>query len=254
MNRLYDDVLAFENALHIRFDYVLHVGDFGIWPDRSRIDRAARRHDGAGDFPTWLHARRMAPRRTVFIKGNHEDFEWLDNQSTTEVLPNLIYLPNGSTIELTGAGSEPVRVGGIGGCHGPSDYECRSDRLQGRGRRHFTKDEIERLVDGARQVSLDIVLTHDAPGGIRFRRHQGGEFVSEATGLAELLTRVRPRVCFFGHHHTRVRGEIAGVLCIGLNKVTCPGNLIAIEFGSPTSRWSIVGEWPLTSSTTAPGR
>jgi hypothetical protein len=27
MDRLYDDVLAFEEALGVRFDYVLHVGD-----------------------------------------------------------------------------------------------------------------------------------------------------------------------------------------------------------------------------------
>jgi hypothetical protein len=31
MDRLYDDVFAFEALLGIRFDYVLHVGDFGIW-------------------------------------------------------------------------------------------------------------------------------------------------------------------------------------------------------------------------------
>ena len=27
----YDDVLAFETSLGKRFDWVLHVGDFGIW-------------------------------------------------------------------------------------------------------------------------------------------------------------------------------------------------------------------------------
>jgi hypothetical protein len=27
MNRLYDDVLAFEKTLGVRFDYVLHVGE-----------------------------------------------------------------------------------------------------------------------------------------------------------------------------------------------------------------------------------
>jgi hypothetical protein len=51
MDRLYDDVFAFEGLLGIRFDYVLHVGDFGIWPDASRIDKATRHHDGVGDFP-----------------------------------------------------------------------------------------------------------------------------------------------------------------------------------------------------------
>ena len=33
MDRLYHDVLEFEASLGVRFDYVLHVGDFGIWPD-----------------------------------------------------------------------------------------------------------------------------------------------------------------------------------------------------------------------------
>jgi hypothetical protein len=36
MDRLYDDVLAFEGSLGVRFDYVLHVGDFGVWPDPDR--------------------------------------------------------------------------------------------------------------------------------------------------------------------------------------------------------------------------
>jgi predicted nucleotidyltransferase len=43
MNRLYDDVLAFEASLGVRFDYVLHVGDFGVWPDPNRVDKATRK-------------------------------------------------------------------------------------------------------------------------------------------------------------------------------------------------------------------
>jgi hypothetical protein len=30
MDRLYQDVIEFEAVLGVRFDYVLHVGDFGI--------------------------------------------------------------------------------------------------------------------------------------------------------------------------------------------------------------------------------
>lgn len=95
LDRMYTEVLAFEAALSVRFDWVLHVGDFGVWPDASRIDGATRRHEGAGDFPTWAAERRAAPRPTVFIKGNHEDFVWLDTQPDAEVLPNLFYLRNG---------------------------------------------------------------------------------------------------------------------------------------------------------------
>jgi hypothetical protein len=31
-DRLFEDVLAFEEALGVRFEWVLHVGDFGVWP------------------------------------------------------------------------------------------------------------------------------------------------------------------------------------------------------------------------------
>lgn len=116
IGRLYEDILSFEMSLGAPFDWVLHVGDFGVWPDPERIDRATRNHDGAGDFSAWLAAKRPVPRRTVFIKGNHEDFAWLESQTDTEVLPGLTYLRNGCTIELGDEFNSRVRVGGIGGC------------------------------------------------------------------------------------------------------------------------------------------
>lgn len=94
LQQLYDDVLSFEAALH--------VGDFGVWPDPDRVDRATRQHDGAGDFPTWHVAGRAVPRKTMFIKGNHEDFVWPDAQEDRELLPGLFYLSNGSTFDLGG--------------------------------------------------------------------------------------------------------------------------------------------------------
>ncbi len=128
-------MLAFERSLGVTFDWVLHVGDFGVWPDAERVDRATRDHDGAGDFPRWFAERRAAPRRTVFIKGNHEDFEWLDSQPTREILPGLFYLPNGEVREIS-ADDGVVRVAGLGGCYGPSDYERHPERLQGNAKRH----------------------------------------------------------------------------------------------------------------------
>lgn len=44
IKRFYDDVLLFEVSLGVTFEWVLHVGDFGIWPDPESIDRAARNH------------------------------------------------------------------------------------------------------------------------------------------------------------------------------------------------------------------
>lgn len=144
IDRMYEDILTFEATLGERFDWVLHVGDFGIWPDPNRIDRASRTHDGAGDFPAWL--------------------------------------------------------------------------ANGRA-------------------------------GIRFEKHRRSrDWVSEAAGLDLLISRLQPLVCFFGHHHTRVDGEVAGVRCIGLNKVQMPGNLVAIDIDPRRREWCVRGEWPARRS------
>ncbi len=223
IDQLYHDILDFEDELGITFDHVLHVGDFGIWPDANRLDKATREHDGAGNFADWLSANRPVPRPTVFIKGNHEDFEWLEAQNSREILPGLTWLRNGETIDLEAEGVR-LRVGGIGGCYGPRDFETPSRKLVGKGRSHYTKDECERL------RACDILLLHDAPLGIEIVQQQR-RYVSDADGLAEVVTRTRPGICFVGHHHEQVRADVAGVPCIGLNLVGRPGHLVAVEVG-----------------------
>jgi hypothetical protein len=124
--------------------------------------------------------------------GNHEDFAWLDAQQGSEVLPGLIYLRNGCNLDLEGARRERVCVGGVGGCYGPSDYGRKSNTLQGYARRHYTHDEVDRL---AGSQGVDIVLTHDAPAGVRFERpRRDGTYVSQAAGLDLVLARARPCV------------------------------------------------------------
>jgi Icc-related predicted phosphoesterase len=63
----------------------------------------------------------------------------------------------------------------------------------------------------------DILLLHDAPAGVRIPRGRNGELVSTSAGLDSLVARTRPRLCFVGHHHTRVLIDVDGVPCIGLN-------------------------------------
>lgn len=90
---------------------------------------------------------------------------------------------------------------------------------------------------------MDVLLTHDAPAGFVFPRHRRGRnWASEAAGLDDLVRATNPRVCFFGHHHTRVDGVIAGVPCVGLNIVGRPGNLVALRVDE--AGWAPLGEWP----------
>jgi len=228
---------------------VLHVGDFGVWPDPTRIDKGTRNHEGAGDFPTWNAERHAVLRPTVFIKGNHEDFDWLSQRrrdGELEILPGLTYLPSGDVIDLEADGAR-LLVGGIGGCHGPSNYARRSRDLRSRAQRHFTHDEVERL---SARGQLDVLLLHDAPAGVEFtwRRKDGSvrrRYASEAEGLAQALDATQPIVCFFGHHHTRLDATITGVPCLGLNKVRMPGNLVAINIDSRRRVYDVLGERPM---------
>jgi hypothetical protein len=92
-------------------------------------------------------------------------------------------------------------------------------------------------------------MLHDAPAGgeLVWRRVVGSvrrRFKSDAEGLAQAVARSSPRLCFFGHHHTRLDAEIAGVRCVGLNKVAMPGNLVAIDIPAREDGYEILGEWP----------
>lgn len=239
LDRLYADVRAFEAALGETFDHVLHVGDFGIWPDPERVDRATRAHDGPGDFPRWFAERAAVPRPTLFIAGNHEDFEFLGGLRGDEVLPGLRYLRSGEATLLAGG----VRVAGIGGCYGASDYELPTKRLLGGARRHYTREQVECVGTHGR---IDVLLLHDAPSGTRLaRRLPSGAlhpYVSQAAGLGDAVARTRPKACFFGHHHQRIDTEVSGVRCIGLNAVGRAGNLVAFTLAD--GECEIVAHWP----------
>jgi predicted phosphodiesterase len=242
LDRLYADIVDFERAIKVRFEAVLHVGDLGIWPDPAKVDRATRNHEGAGDFPTWIEEGQSAPRPTWFVKGNHEDFEWMDSQKTSELVPGLHYVPNGQAVDLP-EGKSSIRVAGVGGCFGPSDYERR--QLQGYAKRHYTRWELERLES---RRPIDVLLLHDAPKGVTIiqKRGDGRErrYISNAEGLDSAVARSRPRVCFFGHHHARVTADVAGISCLGLNIVGRPGYLVAVDLPATKEPWLLLGEWP----------
>lgn len=50
MDRFYDDALSFEDSLGAPFDYVLHVGDFGVQPAWL----SGRIHETGGSCAGWL--------------------------------------------------------------------------------------------------------------------------------------------------------------------------------------------------------
>jgi hypothetical protein len=94
-------------------------------------------------------------RKTLFIKGNREDFVWLDAQPRTRGSSEPV-LPSQHSFDLGG-----LLVGGVGGRYGPSNYGRRSRDLQSYAKRHYTREGIDTLISSGR---LDVLLTHGRAG------------------------------------------------------------------------------------------
>lgn len=227
---LYEGVEELEREIGRRVDLVLQVGDLGVWPDAKQIDKATVRHNGPGEFPAWFKRGAQMPRPTVFVAGNHEDFEFLTRRGTGEVLPGLTFLAWGDVITFEANGGS-LRIGGVGGCYGPSDFE--KERLTGRRRRHYAESDLDKLADNA-DAGIDVLLLHDAPAGrmvsMRDTRTKPYQRTSESEGLTDLIACVQPRICFHGHWHFRSERTVANVRTVGLNKIPHPGSMLLVEF------------------------
>ncbi len=236
LDDMYRIVEALEREVEREVDLVVQVGDFGAWPDPERLDEATRRHGGAGDFPRWMATRRAAPRPTVFIPGNHEDFGWLMERGAGEVLPGLQFLPWAGVVERGG-----LKIGGLGGCYSPRSYAMKS--LSGARRRHYCRSEVRAL---SRVGRLDLLLLHDAPAG-RFsdiRPEWPRSWTTKAEGLTEIIESTRPRLCLHGHLHGRFERVHDGVPITGLTAVPWAGCALLLEVKpDSTERPQVIAEW-----------
>lgn len=242
LDRLYDIVDALERSSGRAVDLVLQVGDFGVWPDPQRLDEATRRHGDRGEFRRLLTLGRV-PRRTWFIAGNHEDFVYLAGTNTHALPDGLHFLRWGEVVELDVAG-ERLRVGGVGGCYGPRDYERQA--LSGAARRHYARADLEHLAGAG--AGLDVLLLHEPPAGVVTELHappglSPRTWTLRGAGLAELVARVRPRICLSGHIHARTDRRIDGVRTVGLNKVPHRGSVVLLDIRPGADEPEIVDEW-----------
>jgi hypothetical protein len=202
------------------------VGD--LHGDFEALDRVMARHPEIG---VWLCPGDLAsedgeyprPRAPLYwIKGNNEDFDFVAAQPPgSGTLPNLFYIPNGTSVHVPNSGrlSEPsLVVAGLGGTFAPTWYEkpvSELRRLTPRDdrRRHFVHEEVDacRALEG-----VDVFLSHEAPRPFPLER------VKDAgkTQINDVLTSMRPRLHLFGHHHKYTVAERQHVPSIGLEVVS----------------------------------
>lgn len=185
------------------------------------------------DVTAWLcvgdvadhEGRYVAPIAPLYwIKGNNEDFDFIERARAGSTLPNLHYLPNGVLTRIAS-----LAVAGLGGTLAPTWYETAAADLPGPKRagsrddkrRHFVREEVEACKSLA---DVDVFLTHEAPrpylveagraSGRPSRNVDAGK-----TPINEVLAAMRPRLHLFGHHHRFTEAERQGVRSIGLDQI-----------------------------------
>lgn len=243
INTMYEVAEAWEKRTGLDLDLIVQVGDFGFWLSEDTVDAMTAKHAErliekqmragdrmravCGDYPDYILGELKVTKKTLVIRGNHEDQEYLMQRERKhqidhpedyltlpiEMVPNMFYLPDGHIWNVNG-----VKFGALGGNFSIKTFEnwnywdeARHKKTRcGERRRlnHFTRDRWELLM----RSEADVLLFHDAPMGMRLVGATGllfpdDEMTEKIYGqlgcpkLNELIETVKPKRVFCGHWH-----------------------------------------------------
>ena len=168
-----------EGATLSREDFLIIAGDFGlVWNGRSN-DRWWQR---------WLNDK---PWTTLFIDGNHENHDMLDEMPTSEmfgapvhkIMPNIIHLMRGYVYDIpTNNEDETISVLTMGGARS-IDKAWRTPGISWWEREIPSEEERERCLSNlkAHDDAVDFIVTHDCPSTVR-------QAMQYATGIPSIET------------------------------------------------------------------
>ena len=202
-------------------DYVIICGDFGgVW-------------DSSAEQKYWLDWLNEKPWTTLFLDGNHENYDLLAAYPTDRwhggrvqfIRPKVIHLMRGQVFVIDGlrffvmggAASHDVADGILE----PDDPELarklrtlnRSGALYRINHISWWKEELpseQELAEGLENLEklgnrVDVILSHCAPS---FVQEMIGGALYRKDGLTDYLDRVRERCAFrrwfFGHYHANM--------------------------------------------------
>ncbi|XP_034483001.1 lariat debranching enzyme [Drosophila innubila] len=218
LERIYDTIEGIEKERNIKIDLLLCCGDFQSTRNVTDLQTMAvpRKYMDMCTFYKYYSGERLAPILTIFIGGNHEASNYLQELPYGGwVAPNIYYLGYAGVVNVNG-----IRIAGISGIYKGHDFlrghhefppyteqTCRSVY-------HVRQLEVFRLQQLSGKV--DIFMSHDWPRGIqeygnkaqllRFKPHFAEDIGSGQLGsrpLEELLKVVQPTYWFAAHLHCK---------------------------------------------------
>lgn len=195
-------------------DLILQVGDLGAFPPPFKLDPATLRfaehdpdelgfaqyYEGSPEADEILGPDAPPERRIeadmVFIRGNHEDFEFLasipveDEPVAVDCHGKIGYLAGGARFTFA-RGSHAITMGALGGIS--DDGRPGADSVSP----YYTANEVRRLRNGG---PVDVLLSHEPAAGSAAGIHPKYAGAGSPEVLA-LVRDLKPRFHFCGHYH-----------------------------------------------------
>ncbi|XP_017780121.1 PREDICTED: lariat debranching enzyme isoform X2 [Nicrophorus vespilloides] len=165
LDNLYSSIQALEEENNYKIDLLICCGDFqSVRNERDlRCMAVPEKYYNMCTFYKYYSGEKKAPILTIFIGGNHEASNYLQELPYGGwVAPNIYYLGYGSVINIGG-----IRIGGISGIYSPSDY------MRGHHEISPYDDKAKRSVYHTRNIEVhrfkqlsglvDVFISHDWP-------------------------------------------------------------------------------------------
>ena len=183
-------------------DLVIACGDFGFWP--------------GVDWATPLSNLRPQGSKILWCDGNHENHWAIRDRKSDEMVPDVIYMPRGSTYQL----EDGRTILFMGGAHS-IDKHWRKIGIDWFPEEIITQKDLMDLPD----VKVDIFITHTCPAELvttMLPMYPEKALEPSNEALSELWKIYKPDLWFFGHWHHFHKGVMMGTKWYALG---CPGLL-----------------------------
>lgn len=223
LDKIYETLQERERREGIQIELLLCCGDFQSVRDEADLHCMAvpDKYKSMQDFWQYYNGTKKAPYLTIFIGGNHEASNHLQELPYGGwVAPNIYYLGYAGVVRYKG-----LRIGGISGIFKGHDYHKTHfekppyDNNTKRSVYHVRSIDVFRLKQI--QSGIDIMMSHDWPNGIvwhgnvdqllRKKRYFEQDVRNNRLGSKpswELLTQLRPKHWFSGHLHVKFTASV----------------------------------------------
>jgi len=217
MDKMYKDIQDFEKEKKIKIDLVLCTGDFECMRNEKDLEflSCPEKYREMGNFHQYYNSKVHSPYLTIFIGGNHEASNYLEeNYYGGYVAENIYYLGRSGVINVKG-----IRIAGISGIFNKFDYfrghfEKDENDIKGDKKSIFHLREFEVAKMSYIKSHIDIFMTHDWPTNLinekdknkifKLRPHFKEEIKAGTLGSFPgefLLQYLKPNYFICGHMH-----------------------------------------------------